>query len=116
MLNDLLWFVPFIALFLIFNLFIRKRRSLRRESGFSALKNRIVSSVQAMRDVEDEVEDDETEAEVEPEPPVTTKKAVKPKSAKKPRKLKPEEHNNAQIDGEHWLHEKAKRTRSKKAQ
>ncbi|MCG3885385.1 hypothetical protein I3271_11945 [Photobacterium leiognathi] len=114
MLNDLLWFVPFIALFLIFNLFIRKRRSLRRESGFSALKNRIVSSVQAMRDVEDE--DDETEAEVEPEPPVTTKKAVKPKPAKKPRTLKPEEHNNAQIDGEHWLHEKAKRTRSKKTQ
>ncbi|KJF98101.1 hypothetical protein [Photobacterium leiognathi] len=114
MLNDLLWFVPFIALFLIFNLFIRKRRSLRRESSFSALKNRIFSSVQAMRDVEDEVEDDETEAE--PEPPVTTKKAVKPKPAKKPRKLKPEEHNNAQIDGEHWLHEKAKRTRSKKAQ
>ncbi|WP_318415811.1 hypothetical protein [Photobacterium leiognathi] len=116
MLNDLLWFVPFVALFLIFNLFIRKRRSLRRESSFSALKNRIVSSVQAMRDVEDEVEDDETEAEVEPDLPVTTTKAVKPKPAKKPRKLKPEEHNNAQIDGEHWLHEKAKRSRSKKAQ
>ena len=114
MLNDLLWFVPFVALFLIFNLFIRKRKPLRRESHFTILKRRIVSSVQAIRDVDDE-DDDEIEPEIEPELPVAAKKTTKPKPVKKPRKLKPEERNNTQIDGEHWLHEKAKRTRTKKS-
>ena len=121
MFSDVLWFVPFIILFLVFNLLvIQKRKKKSHGSYFSLLKNRF-NTYQSMQDSENDeddsmIEDDTIEEKLNKKQ--GTKKRRQPyvtEPVKKTSKKKTPPRKNTQIDSDHWLNKKAKRTPTNKS-
>lgn len=111
MFSDVMWFVPFIILFLVFNLLVIKKREKKSHgSYFSLLKNRF-NTYQSMQDSENDEDDSMIEDDTIEEKP-TRKQGIKkrrqPDTTEAVKKTPPR--NNTQIDSDHWLNQKAKRT------
>ncbi|PSV27782.1 MULTISPECIES: hypothetical protein [unclassified Photobacterium] len=120
MFSDVLWFVPFMILFLIFNLlFIRKRKKKSHGSYFSHLKTRL-NTYQSMLESENEEDDSIIEDDFIEEKPIKKQGTKKPRQpdaiepAKKTSQRKTPLRKNTQIDSDHWLNQKAKRTPANK--
>lgn len=121
MFSDVLWFVPFMILFLVFNLlFIKKRKKKPHGSYLSLLKTRL-NTYQSMQESENEEDDSIIEDDIIEEKPIK-KQGIKKRRqsdatepAKKTSKKKTPPRNNTQIDSDHWLNKKAKRTPTDKS-
>lgn len=108
MTSELLWFMPFIVLFVVFNLLIIKNVKLKPQtSKAQTFKQWVIRTFRSPQDV-DTVLDVDIEPMPTPEPPPT-------KPAKKPKKVKPEQCSNAQIDADHWIHQQTKRKPTSKS-
>ena len=121
MFNDVLRFVPFIILFLVFNLLvIKKQKKKSHGSFFSFLKTRL-NTYQSMQDSESEEDDRIIEDDIIEEKPNKKqgiKKRCQPDATgpiKKTSKKKTLPRNNTQIDSDHWLNKKAKRAPTNKS-